>query len=122
MFTLPVADILATYSWDSKNFSFSGEVFDGYFEDIDFLTLLEFTIKIIGLDDRVDVVFEELKTRVRYEGKNHDINIPRFDRTWKTHIDPLEDADDIQLIDRKNMSINLAPVIREEIIMACHEL
>lgn len=122
MFTLPVADILASYSWDSKNFSFSGEVFDGYYEDIKFIAPLEFNLKIIGLDDTVDVVFEKFHTRVEYEGKKHDIDIAGFDRTWKMHIDPLDDPDDIHEIDRKNMSIDLAPVIREEIIMACHEL
>lgn len=122
MFTLPIDDIFNSYSWDSKNFSFSGEVFDGYFEDIKFISPLEFTIKIIGLEDAIDVVFEDLKTRVEYEGKKHDIHIAGFDRTWKTHIDPLDDADDIRQIDTKNMSIDLAPVIREEIVMACHEL
>lgn len=122
MFTLPVSDILTSYSWDSKNFSFSGEVFDGYYDDIRFIAPLEFNLKIIWLDDAVEVVFEKFQTKVEYEGKKHPINISGFERTWKTHIDPLEDGDDIYQIDTKNMSIDLAPVIREEIIMACHEL
>lgn len=122
MFTLPVSDILTSYSWDSKNFSFSGEVFDGYYDDIRFLSPLEFHLRIIGLEDAIDVVFEQFKTKVEYEGKKYDVNISGFDRTWKMQTDPLDDPDDIYEIDKKNMTIDLAPVIREEIIMACHEL
>lgn len=122
MFVLSVSDILMSYSWDSKNFSFSGEVFDGYYEDIRFLAPLDFNLKIIWLDDAVEVVFEKFQTKVEYEGKKHSIKISGFERTWKTHVNPLDDPDDIYQIDSKNMTIDLAPVIREEIIMACHEL
>ena len=50
------------------------------------------------------------------------MNIAHFERMWKKRIDPLEDGDDVGQIDTKNMSIDLAPAIREEIIMACHSL
>ncbi len=122
MFVLSVSDILMSYSWDSKNFSFSGEVFDGYYEDIRFLAPLDFNLKIIWLDDAVEVVFEKFQTKVEYEGQKHSIKISGFERTWKTHVNPLDDPDDVYQIDSKNMTIDLAPVIREEIIMACHEL
>jgi len=74
------------------------------------------------LDDGLSVSFENLKTVVVYDWKRHDVRILSFDRIWKNKIDPLEDADDIREINTKNMTIDLAPVLREEIIMACHEL
>jgi hypothetical protein len=122
MFTIPVGDILASYSGDSKEFSFSGEIFDGYYDDITFLTPLEFSIKLISLDDGVQAMFQNLSTRVRYEDREHDVTIWGFDRTWQKHIDPLTDDDDVQRLDIHSMTIDLAPVIREEIIMACHSL
>ena len=121
MFTIPVWDILSSYTWDSKKFSFSGEVFDGFFSDITFLAPLEFDIQILALDDGVEVLFEKLDTRVRYEWSDHTVHIARFDRQWKKKKELL-DADDIYEIDSHSMMIDLAPVIREEIIMACHEL
>jgi hypothetical protein len=76
----------------------------------------------MSIDDGVVVTFDLLKTVVFYEGKEHIVNIPHFERMWKKRIDPLEDGDDVGQIDTKNMSIDLAPAIREEIIMACHTL
>lgn len=121
MFTIPVGDILASYSGDSKKFSFEGEIFDGYFEDITFKKPLTFDMQIIGLDDRVEIHCNNLKTRVLYEGKSQDIHIPTFDRTFKLHRDK-DDPDDIGTIDARSMTIDLAPMLREEIIMACYTL
>lgn len=120
MFTVPVGDILSSYTWDSKNFSFSGEVFDGYMEDISFKKPLEFTLQIIALDDWVSVIFENLRTTVQYEWKIHPLNIGNFERTWKKNIDPMTDDDSIRQLDTRSMTIDLAPVIREEIVMACY--
>lgn len=122
MFQIPVSELLLSYTGDSKSFSFSWEVFDGYFEDINFREPLQFTVKMMTLDDGLSVSFEKLETVVEYEGKRYNIHISSFDRIWKNKIDPLEDADDVREINIKNMTIDLAPVIREEIIMACHEL
>jgi uncharacterized protein YozE (UPF0346 family) len=122
MFTVPVSDILSSYTGDSKDFSFSGEVFDGFFDDIRFLSPLEFDIRLIALEDGVECIFEKFVVDVEYENKKHHVEITRFDRTWKKYLDPLEDPDDIREINMKNQTIDLAPVIREEIIMACHEL
>lgn len=36
-------------------------------EDIQFLKPLEFQIKIISLDDGVEVIFDDLKTEILYE-------------------------------------------------------
>jgi hypothetical protein len=74
----------------------------------------------MSLDDGVEVFFEQLETTIQYEGKKHPIMISKFERTWKTQIDPMIDGDDIQQLDTKTMSIDLAPVIREELIMASH--
>lgn len=120
MFTLPVADILTSYTGDSKKFSFSGEVFDGYMEDIIFQWPLIFSIHIIALDDGVEVLFENLYAEVLYEEKQHSVKISNFARTWKKYIDPNTDDDDIWVIDSRAWTIDLTPVIREEIIMACH--
>ena len=117
MFTIPVWDLLSSYSWDSSSFSFSGEVFDGALEDIKFLEPLEFSIEIIALQDAVEVIFKDLRTQIEYEGKEHAIHIGNFERTFKVFIDPL-DPDDIRPIE--NSLIDLWPVLLEEIIMATY--
>lgn len=120
MFSLPVWDLLASYSWDSKSFSFSWAVYDGYYHDILFLKPLEFDIRIVSIDDGVAVIFDTLTTEVRYDDHTYPVNISGFERTWKSHVDPLEDGDDVRAIENGGQIIDLAPVIREEIIMACH--
>lgn len=122
MFEIPVWDLLASYTGDSKTFAFSGEVFDGFYEDIRFLAPLSFQIRIMALDDAIEVFFDSFATRVEYEWKKHTVSLSKFERTWKMHIDPMLDGDDVGLINAKNMSIDLAPVIREEIIMATHSI
>lgn len=122
MFVISISDILASYTGDSKKFSFSGEIFDGYMEDLIFRTPLEFSLQIIALDDGVEVIFDTLHTEVSYEWKVHQVSIANFSRTWKKQVDPLLDDDDIRQIDTRNMTIDLTPVLREEIIMACYEL
>ena len=118
MFKIPVSDLLSSYSWDSKAFSFSWEIYDGSFEDLSFLTPLEFSIQILALENGVDVVFDTLHTRVAYEWKPYDISIWHFERSFRLIINPLEDPDDVRSIEWD--IIDLAPVIREEIIMATH--
>lgn len=120
MFVIPVADILSSYTGDSKEFSFSGDVFDGYMDDITFKKPLEFSIQMIALDDGVEVMFDRLRTTVEYEKSVYEINIAHFARTWKKSIDPIMDDDDIREIDMRGVTIDLTPVLREEIIMACH--
>lgn len=97
MFTLPVGELLASYTGDSREFTFDGEVFDGYYDDIRFLEPLHFKIRILALEDGINVYWDYLKTRVEYDKKKHTVNIRDFDRTWKVHLDPM-DADDIREI------------------------
>lgn len=120
MFSIPVWDLLVSYSWDSKSFSFAGEVYDGYYDDISFSKPLNFQIRIVALDDGVEVIFDNLSTEVIYEDRKHPIQISGFERTFKTHLDPLEDPDDVRQIGNGGQTIDLGPIIREEIIMACH--
>jgi hypothetical protein len=119
MFKIPVWDLLASYSWDSKSFSFAWEVYDGYMDDIRFTSPLEFAIEIVSIDDGVSVIFENLDTTIEYEDISHEIHISKFERTFKSFLDPL-DPDDIRPIE--NTMIDLGPIIREEIIMATHTL
>ena len=119
MFTIPVGDLISSYDGDSKIFSFDGEVFDGFYEDLKFLKPLLFTIKLIVIEDGIHGIFTNFSTEVSYENKKTRISIPEFERIWKTQIDPL-DGDDINLVNTKNMTIDLKNVIREEIIMAFH--
>lgn len=119
MFTIPVGDLINSYDGDSKIFSFDGEVFDGFYEDLKFLKPLLFTIKLIVIEDGIHGIFTNFSTEVSYENKKTGISIPEFERIWKTQIAPL-DGDDINLVNTKNMTIDLKNVIREEIIMAFH--
>ena len=119
MFTIPVGDLISSYDGDSKIFSFDGEVFDGFYEDLKFLKPLLFTIKLIVIEDGIHGIFTNFSTEVSYENKKTRISIPEFERIWKTQVDPL-DGDDINLVNTKNMTIDLKNVIREEIIMAFH--
>jgi hypothetical protein len=117
MFTIPVWDLLSSYTWDSRSFSFSWEVFDWALDDIQFESPLEFTIEIVALDDAVEVLFKNLNCTVVYEGKKQNVSLGNFERTFKTHLDP-EDPDDIRPIE--NTLIDLWPVLREEIIMSVY--
>lgn len=95
-------------------------MYDGYYDDISFLAPLNFQIRIVAVDGGVEVIFDNLTTRILYENQKHPIQISGFERTFKTHIDPLEDADDVRKIENGGQTIDLGPIIREEIIMACH--
>lgn len=86
-------------------------------KDIIFLKPLEFSLQIIAIDGGISVIFNALSTTVEYEKKKYPIHVSNFERIFKTHLDPL-DTDDIKPI--KNNTIDLTPVIREEIIMALH--
>ena len=118
MFTIPVWDLISSYTGDSREFAFAGPIFDGYYEDIRFLSDLEFAVSIMTLDDGIYVSWSYLRTTVEYEGKKETIELAPFDRTWKIKLEKW-DPDDISEIDMKSQTIDLGPVIREEIIMEC---
>lgn len=116
MFEIHVWDLLASYSWDSRDLEFDWEIYDWYYEDLLFLKNLIMRIKIIWLDDWVTVVIENLKTQVKYWGKICFIEINNVDREFRLHKNP-EDTDDINYI--KDWTIDLKDIIREEILIKC---
>lgn len=119
MFIIPVGDLLSSYDGDSQTFSFEAPVFDGFYDDIQFITPLSFTLKLIGYDGEIHSQFRDFKTKVVYETKTYTIHIQEFDRTWKFQREA-DDGDDIGLINSRNLTIDLKEMIREEIIMECH--
>jgi hypothetical protein len=119
MFKIPVWDILASYSGDSQSFSFAWEVYDGYLEDVRFLKPLEFSIDLIAVDGGVTVHFHDLRTEIEYGWFSYEITIGNIEREFKSEI-IATDPDDIHLIE--HATIDLGPIIREEVIMAAHAL
>ncbi|MDD2917167.1 MAG: hypothetical protein PHH70_04960 [Candidatus Gracilibacteria bacterium] len=115
MFQLNVADLLASYPGDSRELAFEGELIPGYYPDLTFTKPLSFQVKLIALDNGIEVVFEKLQTEVQYEGDIHTVNIGDIARTFKEQYDPIA-PDDVKFIEHGH--INLKEVIYEEILMA----
>lgn len=67
MFQLSVSDLLSSYPGDSRELAFQGEVLPEYYPDITFLSPLDFTVKLIALDDGIKVIFEKLQAVVQYD-------------------------------------------------------
>jgi hypothetical protein len=67
----------------------------------------------------VEVICRDLQTTIVYEGKTYTIDIPEFRREYRKHITK-DDPDDIGQIDPRSMSVDLAQVLREEIIMSIY--
>lgn len=114
MFQINVSDLLASYPGDSRELVFSGEVIPGYYPDLEFTKPLDFTLKLIALDDGVEVVFEALQAEVAYEGNSHVVTLSDIYRTFKERYDPIA-PDDIKFIEKGN--IDLKEVLYEEILI-----
>lgn len=114
MFHINVSDLLASYPGDSRKLVFSGEVIPGYYPDLEFTQTLNFTIKLIALDDGIEVVFEALQAEVEYEGNSHVVTLSDISRTFKEQYDPIA-PDDIKFIEKGN--IDLKEVLYEEILI-----
>jgi hypothetical protein len=56
-------------------------------------------VKLVALDDGVEVIFESLQAEVEYEGELHIVSLSQISRTFKEQIDPLA-PDDIKFIER----------------------
>jgi hypothetical protein len=119
MFEINVGHLLESYSGDTETLEFSGDVLPGTFTDIETLSPLSFRLTLIALDDGVEAIVEDMDVKVKYEGDIRNVEIARFERTFKTNYDPLQ-PDDVKFVNKKNMSIDLGAVLREEIIMACY--
>lgn len=118
MFEIPVWDILSSYTWDSKELEFIWEVYDWYYEDLKFLDNLELKIKIIWLDDGVNVMINKLKARVKYNDIIRFIEIENIEREFKERIDPIN-SDDIKYINKTWLTIDIGDIVREEILIQC---
>ncbi len=115
MFELNVADLLSSYAGDSRELAFEGEVLPGYYPDLQFTKPLGFQVKLIALDDGIEVIFEILQTEVVYEWTTRTISLSNVARTFKEQYDPIA-SDDIKFVDKGN--IDLKDVIHEEILMS----
>lgn len=114
MFQINIWDLLSSYTGDSKELSFEGEVIPGYYDDITFTKPLSFTIKLISLDDGIEVIFETLSTEVEYEGNIYPVLLEKVARTFQETYDPLA-PDDIKFIEKAH--IDLKEILHEEILM-----
>jgi uncharacterized metal-binding protein YceD (DUF177 family) len=72
-------------------------------------------LKLIALDDGVEVVFQTLQAEVEYEWETHSISLTDVDRTFRETYDPLA-PDDIKFIDKGH--IDLKEILYEEILIA----
>ena len=118
LFAIPVGDLLQSYAGDSKELSFSGEVYDGFYEDLRFVSPLDLSIKVIGLDDGICVIFQHLQATVEYEGEQKEVTIEGIERTFKETVSP-DHTNDIKYVDMKHSVVDLSEIIREEILLQC---
>lgn len=116
--TLPVGDILESFPGDSREYRFEGEVPPGYYDDLELTAPLAMTLRVIGIDDGVEVVIVSLVTRATIDGVEHDIALSDLVRSYRKVPDPLG-PDDIGAIDMKHHAIDLSDAVREEILIAC---
>ena len=118
MFELPIWDLLSSFTWDTRELEFEGEILPWFYDDLEFTTPLYLKIKLVSLDDWIMVVFENIKANVMYEWTLNFINLENIEREFKKTFD-IANPDDIKYIDMKNISIDLKDVIREEILITC---
>ena len=115
MFELNVADLLASFPGDSRELAFEGEVIPEYYPDLTFVGALKFEVKLIALEDGVEVIFDTLSAQVVYNEETHDVSLNQIPRTFREQYDPLS-PDDIKFVNKG--TIDLKEVIYEEIMMA----
>lgn len=122
MFQIPVWDLLSSYTGDNQELAFDGPVYDGYYEDIQFLSNLRLKIRLISIDEGIELLISELQANVKHEWNTHQVNfvasetVEPIARRFVTEYDPLT-PDDIKMVDKKNSTIDLKDIIREEILL-----
>ncbi|HRI35502.1 MAG TPA: hypothetical protein PK765_00015 [bacterium] len=118
LLTLPIGDILESFPGDTREYRFEGEIPSGYYDDLEFSAPLVLVIRIIGLDDGVQVIIETLKTSIVTPDGDRAISLSGLDREFKKLYDPLA-PDDVKTIDMKHRTVDLSEVVREEILITC---
>ena len=86
------------------------------YEDLRILGPLKFTLTLIAIEDGVEAIIRGFDAKVEYEGNPSEVHIAEVARTFKKTYDPLA-PDDVGFIDPKSSTIDLAKVIREEILI-----
>lgn len=122
MFQIPVWDLLASYTGDSQELAFDGPVYEGYYDDLTFLSNLKLKIRLIAIDEGIELLLSELQASVQFEWMPHTVEfiasetVEPIARRFVTEYDPLL-PDDIGIVDVKNSTIDLKNIIREEILL-----
>lgn len=119
MFTIPVGHLLQSYPGDRQSLEFSNKIPSDTFEDIECVDPLAIRMDLIALQDGVEVVLHSITCpTLRYNDRLYDVTVSDVSRTYKQHFDPLA-PDDIKFIDMKHSTIDITPILREEILIDC---
>jgi hypothetical protein len=122
MFQIPVWDLLSSYTGDNQELAFDGPVYDGYYEDISFIDNLQLRIRLISIDEGIEIIISELRTKIKHEWVDYQVDFlakewaEPITRRFVTRYDPLA-PDDIKMVDKKTSTVDLKDIIREEILL-----
>lgn len=101
--------------------SYSGEVDTDYWDDLEIRGELHITAKLTHTSEGIELSISELRSdEVHIESGVYSVDVAPFERTFRRSIDP-RNPEDQDIIDIKSGIINLAHVIREEILMALYD-
>lgn len=84
MFTIDVSSLLTSYTGDSQTFNFEGEVPAGTLGNLELASPLKMRVKLVTLDDGIEVVFEEISSTIRHDGRPHTLSVTDSHYTY-TH-------------------------------------
>lgn len=119
MFILSVQDILGSFTGDARSLSFEAPIPKSTFSAFECLTPLVFELRLTTEEDSITATFLHLYVRVRFASQTVEVDLHDIDRIFKPRILP-SDPDDIRPIDMRNQTIDLLPVLEEEITIFCH--
>ena len=114
MFTLPIHDLYFSNTGDSKKIAFSGDVYDGYFSDIQFIWPLSFSLKLESGEKSILVTIESLHARIRKDEKTHDIEIRKKKKVFRKETSKNTPFS----IHTEDYTIDIAPFIHEVILLS----
>ncbi len=117
MFTIPVGHLLESYPGDTETLQFEWDILPDLYDDLEIIGVLRFELSLISREEGIEAVIRHLETTAIYEWKKQDVHIEEASRSFVTTADLLA-PDDIGLIHAHDKTIDLTPIIREEIIMS----